>query len=125
MTTRKRRGKTHYQTRHVLRKVGGNYCLLNDIGLQVPGEGWPEAKLPDEELTKQLNDLFDGGAILAFEMDFGWDDEGGNCYQAFILKAEFVQRWSDQFADLNDPTFPARHFASAPGQYWVLWQGPY
>jgi hypothetical protein len=117
--------KHHYQTPHVLRRIGGNYCSLHDGGLQVPGEDWPEPKKPDEGLTKQLDDLFNGGAILTFEMDFGWDDELGNCYQAFILKAEFVQDYSNRFVDSNDPTYPAREYASAPGRYWILWQGPY
>jgi hypothetical protein len=115
----------HYQAKHILGRVGDNYCSLSDNGLQVPGEDWPEPKLPDRELQLQLDALFEGGAELAFEMDFGWADEGGNCYQAFILKPEFVGEWANKAQDSNDPTFPAREFAAAPGRYWILWQGPY
>jgi hypothetical protein len=115
----------HYHTQRILERVEDSYCSLHDGGLQVPGEDWPEPKKPDRALQRQLDALFESGAELAFEMDHGWADEGGNCYQAFILKPEFVKEWANRAQESNDPTFPAREYASAPGRYWIFWQGPY
>lgn len=117
--------KPHYQTLHLMSKVHGEHVSLHDNGTHPPGTDIPEPKLADRALSEQLDDLFNGGAHLAFEMNFGWDDEGGNCYQAFILKADHVQRYSDAFIDTNDPTFPARFYASNPEDFWILWQGAY
>lgn len=127
--------KSHYQTAHILENVVRNYNSQVSLTRQ-PGryflDGDPEPGDP-ELIRPFLDRLFQKGAWLALETYENWDDEGGQCYQAYIVAPEHVKAYHEA-KDLAmypadgepyDGLFVHRHLASHPDQYFLVWAGPY
>lgn len=129
--------KSHYQTAHVLENVVRNYNSNVSLtkGLNRMFDPSVDSEPSDPELIRSvLDDLFNSGAWLALETYENWDDEGGQCYQAYIVSPEFVQLYHkdrDQVVyppvDKQQPDllFTHRHIVEHPEQYWLVWAGPY
>lgn len=117
----------HYQTNHIMeslrRRANGDYAILRDR--LTPQFDPNQEPVERHRLIPKLNELFDGGAIVAFSTDSNWDDDGGNCYNVYILKKEFVKDYCDNLFESDDGLYYLKHFVAHPDQYWHLWAGPF
>lgn len=130
----------HYQTRHIVWKIDHNansYCTLLKGGPKMHEEGDREPELPGAWLKQQLNLIFEEGGELVLETNRGWDDEGGDCYEAWIVLPEFRKHYFEQYDKETMPPsegpnartpelmFELKYIAAHPEQFAYIWAGPY
>lgn len=78
-----------------------------------------------------LDHIFEDGAQLIIETYEGADDDGGTCYQAFILDVDWVHHfWRDFNASnliqsVNLTLFTVEFIINNPEAFMVVWAGPY
>jgi hypothetical protein len=95
---------THYNTKRILHKVCTNQndeAYISDRPVNEYQTGvYPEPRPIDQAFADQLDKLFKEGADILLETNQGWNDEGGDCYQAYIVLPEFTKHaW--EYWDLN------------------------
>lgn len=125
--------KSHYQTKHLVRQLGrrgqGNYSLGRGAGSsannQLPEPTQLDGRKANRQLHKSLDQLFNDGASLILETDRGWDDEGGNCFEAYILMKEWTADFFDNSINSDDQLYSMRYIVEHPDRFWLLWSGPY
>lgn len=127
----------HYQTKHLIFKIEHNanaHCTLTEGAGRIHEEGMPEPELPGRWLRTQLNKLFGAGAYLVLETNTSWDDEGGDCYQAYIIAPEHAKEYHEErdkatMGPVDGPPpdllFEHRYLVAHPERFWHIWAGPY
>lgn len=89
----------HYQTRRIINRVQNNYntdALIHTAPADEYFTGQTEPA-PVQELVPELEKLFNSGHDIILETNQGYDDEGGDCYQAFLIKPEHKEEFNAYF----------------------------
>ena len=139
----------HYNTRRIIDQVRSNdnqdiqIMFGTTKGLVVPD--WQPKPLPIEEFRiiggcvpsvtfeRYLDGIFHDGADLIMEAFQGHDDDGGTCYQAYILKVDWVahfnkyylEKYTGSMADSNLQLITMKYLVANPDSHMVIWSGPY
>ena len=125
--------ENHYATDHLIHQVNHNY---NDQTVLSQHLEWRtlETAEPDdiETLVPRLNDIFNAGGSIILETSQGFDDDGGNCYQAYIVEKKnakhFQEYWDDNYEKDDTPRYQHcifEYIVKYPENLMVLWAGPY
>lgn len=122
----------NYQTQRIITSVQNNYNFLMTLNLQGCNEfaepGSPDPADP-KSFEEQLDSLFNNGASIAFEILNGWDDEGGQSYNAYIIKPEFFSHYQyflDSNMDKQLYNFSVMTYISQnPNHFAHVWAGPF
>ncbi len=131
-------GFTHeaYHTGRIINRVAENYN--HDMVLQfspINGHFNDEDTEPDridQSMVTRLDFLFLAGAEIVLETDIGYDDDGGNCYQAYIIKpehkAEYDKHYFHSLEDenmANSSLVAFTYILAHPDHFISVWAGPY
>lgn len=88
--------------------------------------------LPVKELVPELNKLFNSGHDIVLETNQGYDDEGGDCYQAYIIKPEHKEAFWKYYNENIDRDGKMlwqlcifEYILANPSHFITLWAGPY
>ena len=141
----------HYSTERIMNAVYNNHIgadLYNDdiqiifgtaLGQQIPP--WQrepysmeafQVTVPTTDIVlsffEYLDAIFEDGAELIIETTILAGDDGGPCYQAYILDVDWVQHYNeymDQQADalLHDSIFS--YITTNNEAFMMVWAGPY
>lgn len=87
----------HYQTRRIITRVQNNYNTDTLIHTAPADEYLTGEPVPVQELVPELEKLFGSGHDIILETNQGYDDEGGDCYQAFLIKPEHKEAFNAYF----------------------------
>jgi len=75
-----------------------------------------------------LDDIFEDGAYLLLETYDSADDDGGPCYQAYIIDPDWVQHYEaylDHNQQLDRNVAILRYISDNPEAFTIIWAGPY
>ena len=102
--------------------INGHFDDLTDSG--------PD--LLNQDMVTRLDFLFLAGHAIILESDIGYDDDGGNCYQAYILKPEHKEAYDKHyFHSLEDENMANsslvafQYILAYPDHFISVWAGPY
>lgn len=118
----------NYQTLRILKMVGCNDNQEINISTD-PKDNVIHYAEP--EIMEKLDKLFDDGADIILETNQGYDDDGGDCYQAYVIKAEhkeeFNRFWNQRMEDNQDHWQLAIfcYILTNPEHIITVWAGPY
>ncbi len=79
-------------------------------------------------LPEYLDGIFEDESQLILETHEGIDDDGGSCYQAYILMEDHVQHFYHEFRQSGDPSvslFLFKYILDNPEAFMIIWAGPY
>ena len=127
---------THFNTERILGRVSGNWndwCYLSTVPVnECQASGTPEPQEINQELANELDKLFEGGADLILETNQVHDDEGGDCYQAYIVLPEakkgFWEYWDDNSERDGLCLWQLcimEYIVKFPSNVRMVWAGPY
>lgn len=118
----------NYNTQRIINAIKDNY---NDRGIiiynahEYAGEGVP---VNPEALIQPLNELFNQGALILLETRIGYDDEGGESYDAFVLKPELINHHADYVIEHDRMPYVAaamKYITEFPENVAHVWAGPF
>ena len=92
----------HYATRRIIKCVNRNYNSQMTIYYK-PANLYPtDYQEPQEPelLIEELENLFNSGNEIILETQQGFDDEGQDCYHAYIIRAEYKEQYY-HYWDMN------------------------
>lgn len=124
----------NYQTKRLIKRVNNNYNDKAHLHLD-PADAYFQSEkdpCPIEDLIPELETLFNQGADIILETNQGYDDEGGDCYQAYIIRPEFKATFQHYY-DLNYERDGKclfqlcimEYITQNPEHIITLWAGPY
>lgn len=133
--------KNHYATQRILKTIFhqlNNHFIINENVKSFKGtpyqEPTPASDITDTDTLaniKKLNDIFSNPkAQIILETNTGFDDDGENCYEVYILKPEHFDHFN---TFRNDSNLNETHYIFSIMQYITLfpenvisvWAGPY
>ena len=103
----------HYATQHILLRVRSN----DNNDLTIDDKAPP--RFPDQSVADELDKLFLDGAKLIHEGHELFDDDGGECYTAYILKAGLVNAYN------ASGILAMKYIVEHPEYIITVWAGPY
>lgn len=83
--------------------------------------------VPVKDLIPELEHLFNNGYDIVLETNQGFDDDGGDCYIAYLIKPQCKDKlhkaWEEDAEDFNLVTM--NHLIKNPKDFIQIWAGPY
>lgn len=127
---------THYNTERILDRVHHNQndeCYIGtEPANEYQTESFPEPEQINQELADQLDFMFEAGAELILETNQGHDDEGGDCYQAYIVLPDFKKHFQEYYDDNYERDGKClwqlcvmEYINKFPGNLRIVWAGAY
>ena len=138
----------HYNTKRIIDQVRSNenqdiqVMFGTTNGLIIPN--WQPMPLSIEDFEiiggmptvgfeQYLDGIFEDGADLLIETYQGHDDDGGTCYQAYILQVDWVahfnayclEKFTGSMAESNLQLLTMKYLIANPDSYMIIWAGPY
>lgn len=126
----------HYQTEHILKslednKSFSNYCLCITETNEFTNSA-DILDLRDENdkrlATQQLEELFDKGYDTIFQVRSGYDEEGGQCIEHYLIKPEHYPHLQNLISSYEGPSFHSfymKYLLDFPEHTLTVWSGAY
>lgn len=126
-----------YQTRRIIQRVQNNQNDQAAIHLSVhkyakKGEDQEPRPIDDPILINAINNLFLIGYDIYLETNQGYDDEGGDCYIAYLVKPRFKKAarhyWDMNYERDGQMLFNIalmEYIVKYPSHFIQIWAGPY
>ena len=120
-----------YRTERILQQIkrNDNQYAEFKLGMLTPGSLNPD--IPNHAFADAIDTLFKNGAEIVLETHTGFDDDGGDCYQCYIVKPE----WKATFHHYLDTTIDddcfifhiaaMQYIVMHPNRIAIVWAGPY
>ena len=119
-----------YKTERILQQIEQNDNQYSEFKFDMLTSGSLNPEIPDQAFADVLDTLFQNGAEIALETHTGFDDDGGDCYQCYIVKPE----WRDAFHHYLDTTIDddcfifhiaaMRYVVMNSNHIAIVWAGP-
>lgn len=133
--------KNHYATQRILNTISNqsnDHFIINENVKTFKGtpyqEPTPASDITDTDTLaniKKLNDIFSNPkAQIILETNTGFDDDGENCYEAYILKPDHVEHFNTFMYNSckyqNHYVFSIlQYITQFPENVISVWAGPY
>ena len=139
----------HYSTQRIMDQVYNNGGAVYNDDIQIlhgyvsgyeKADGQPEplsmedfqTTIPTTDVVlsfpEHLDEIFEDGAQLLIETYDSADDDGGSCYQAYILDPDWVQHYEaylEHNQQLDRNIAMLRYISDNPEAFMIIWAGPY
>jgi len=124
----------HYATKRIIEQIDNNDnydCYLSNGPID-SYNGSNEPHELNQKFADKLDRIFKSGADIVLETKQGYADDGGDCYQAYILLPEYQKEFNEYFEENYEKDGKCyfqlcimEYLLSKPEQLRVVWAGPY